>query len=212
MTTRMSMGKKTKAVIRVGDGRGFIVEAQQRRGRLVIPRRFVITAAHCLPHLPPCHAAAHWYEKTYKLLGRLDQAPTVYAECLFADPIADIAVLCTPENQEMASEADAYEELTNGATYRVGNPPRSKGGGWLLTLDARWARCVVKCSGDGLWIHDFAGGTQGGMSGSPILTHDRAAIGVVSVGSNARDYGEGHNPSLAHHLPGWLLRDLGLNP
>jgi hypothetical protein len=38
-----------QAVVRVGDGRGFIVGLDDT-GML---ERFVITAAHCLPHLPP---------------------------------------------------------------------------------------------------------------------------------------------------------------
>lgn len=39
-----------QAVIRVGDGRGFMVERQRQR--------FVLTAAHCLPRLPPAHPDA----------------------------------------------------------------------------------------------------------------------------------------------------------
>jgi hypothetical protein len=54
-----------RAIIRVGDGRGFVV--RDARGNY-----FVITAAHCLPHLPPAHAVAQYYERTYgRLLGRL---------------------------------------------------------------------------------------------------------------------------------------------
>jgi hypothetical protein len=38
----------TCAVLQVGGGRGFVVE--------VNGDRYVITAAHCLPFFPPCHA------------------------------------------------------------------------------------------------------------------------------------------------------------
>jgi putative ABC transport system substrate-binding protein len=63
------MDKATAAVIRVGDGRGFVVEGERER--------FVITAAHCLPHLPPCHPAAYEEELTYQaLLGPLGNSPT----------------------------------------------------------------------------------------------------------------------------------------
>jgi hypothetical protein len=53
------------AVVRVGHGRGFIVEAADCHiGRLVI------TAAHCLPRLPPAHPARSLKERTCKkLLG-----------------------------------------------------------------------------------------------------------------------------------------------
>src|SRR5215813_7310413 len=94
----------TNAIIRVGDGRGFVVEGEHDR--------FVITAAHCLPFFPPCHGASYLHERTYRaLLGPLAQAPRVWAECLFADPIADIAVLRSPDGQELSDEADAFEEL-----------------------------------------------------------------------------------------------------
>jgi hypothetical protein len=80
--------------VRVGDGHGFVVEGQY-------DRRFVLTAAHCLPHLPPPAGLLDLEETTYRaLLGPFkasDAACTVWAECLFADPFADIAVLGEPD-------------------------------------------------------------------------------------------------------------------
>ena len=35
----------------------------------------------------------------------------VWAECLFADPVADIAVLGVPDEQYLSSEAAAFEAL-----------------------------------------------------------------------------------------------------
>jgi quinol monooxygenase YgiN len=72
-------------------------QAHQQHSKLpraFVKHRVVVTAAHCLPKLPPAHAAAYWQERPYaNLLGRLDCGKTkVYAECLFADPVADIAV------------------------------------------------------------------------------------------------------------------------
>jgi hypothetical protein len=103
----MSVDIWTRAVLRVGDGRGFVVE---RRGYLGHPERIVITAAHCLPRLPPPyehllqlptpHPARYLEEETYpRILGPLGRKKlTVWAACLFADPIADIAVLGQPDN------------------------------------------------------------------------------------------------------------------
>jgi hypothetical protein len=52
----------TRAVIKVGDGRGFVVATDQGR--------FVITAAHCLPYFPPCMSFSGIEERTYtRLLG-----------------------------------------------------------------------------------------------------------------------------------------------
>jgi hypothetical protein len=37
----------TESLVRVGDGRGFVVE--ERPGLCLYPKRYIITAAHCLP-------------------------------------------------------------------------------------------------------------------------------------------------------------------
>jgi hypothetical protein len=71
--------------VRVGDGRGFVVE--ERRGLCLYPKRFVITAAHCLPldtlesgafldPVPPMFP---------DLLSKLDGNALVWAQCLFID-------------------------------------------------------------------------------------------------------------------------------
>ena len=54
-------------------------------------------------------------EQTYReLLAPLGKKPTVWATCLFVDPMADIAVLGKPDNQALSDEADAYDELVDG--------------------------------------------------------------------------------------------------
>ena len=91
-----------RSVITVGPngGRGFVVEGW--------PDRYVITAAHCLPALPPAHAMSYVSERTYgELLGPLGEKPTIMAECAFADPVSDIAVLSEPDGQ-VWDEAEAY--------------------------------------------------------------------------------------------------------
>jgi hypothetical protein len=97
------------AVVTVGDGRGFVIK--HRHDRLVV------TAAHCLPRFPPCHGASYLEERTYsELLAPLGDDLAVWAECLFADPIADIAVLGSPDDQELTEAAEAYEALVESAT------------------------------------------------------------------------------------------------
>src|SRR5262245_43442930 len=121
--------KTTRAVVRVGDGRGFIVEAGWRR--------VIITAAHCLPHFPPCLSDLD--ERTDdKLLGPLGGGTTVWAECLFADPIADIAVLGEPDNQELSDQWEKYEEFTAAAKpLRIADAPED-GDAFMLSLDQHW--------------------------------------------------------------------------
>jgi hypothetical protein len=188
--------KLAEMVLRVGDGRGFVVPLKSDR--------YIITAAHCLPKFPPRASISTTWERTYaNLLAPLGKRRSVWAECLFVDPVADIAVLGSPDTQELPDEAEAYDRLVEAMTpLQVSDIQGETSTAELLPLrEGERLRCVVKAIGRGpLWI--FEARTFGGMSGSPILAEDGSAIGVVA--------GTNQNPRLASHLPGWLLGDLGL--
>jgi hypothetical protein len=228
----------TNSVIRVGDGRGFVVE--DSRGF-----RYVITAAHCLPFFPPCHGFSDTHEGTYEnLLARLGEQPSVWCECVFVDPIADIAVLSAPDNQELAEQAEAYEALVEDdaiTPFTIAEPPSKpiaeqvasltgigvgeeeamrECGACLLSLEGEWFPCKVRHYPNGmLMIHDAAPGIMGGMSGSPIITEGGKAIGIVCIGSEVHPEDDGTerldrpteggpNPRLMGNLPGWFLKKL----
>lgn len=194
------------AVVRVGKGRGFVVGAGDKR--------LIITAAHCLPQFPPAASISYVAERTYPaLLGPLDGGKTkVWAECLFADPVGDIAVLGSPDDQELSNEAEAYNVLTErDPPLRVNDrqlPPKTKISAWLMGLDGDWGRCTVKSINATLWIEDALDGIHGGMSGSPILDDGGTAIGVVVAGHTGKSCTSGGpNPSLPGNLPEWFLRE-----
>jgi hypothetical protein len=108
-------------VLKVDDGHGFVVEYRRKlptlpknmrniwvAGKLTRPLSFltehvVVTAAHCLPHMPPADGAAFAEERTYtNLLGKLNcEECDVLTECLFVDPVADVAVLGAPDEEEL---------------------------------------------------------------------------------------------------------------
>jgi hypothetical protein len=171
--------------------------------------RIIVTAAHCLPHFPKAHPARHPEEHTYaRLLGPLGTEPTVWAECLFADPMADIAVLCTPDNQELSDEADAYEALVDAArplaiadapAQDVNDLTPGKGEARVLSLDGRWLDGRVERRGG--WLVFFPKNyIKSGMSGSPIIDRAGKAIGVVSV--------DIFSPALIDALSTGLLRSI----
>ena len=126
------------AVLRVGEGRGFLVKRHHDC--------IVITAAHCLPDLPPPHPCAYLEELTYRrLLGPLGTEPTVWAHILFVDPVADIAVLGAPDGQVLSEQADTYEALMASAhPLAVAEAPiqrdhkAAEGEARVLSLDGRW--------------------------------------------------------------------------
>ena len=187
----------SNAILRVGKGRGFVVNCCNYLRR---PEPVVITAAHCLPRkLPPPHPMRYAEEATYpRLLGPLDGKRTAWAACLFVDPVADIAVLGKPDS--FPEEADAYDELVEGLTplavadapkqgvelltlsggHQIKSPTSGEGPAFVLSLDGRWCEGQVERHSGWLAFKPEKLFVSG-MSGSPILDANGAAIGVVSI-------------------------------
>jgi hypothetical protein len=197
-----------RCVVQVSDGRGFVVEGDSER--------YVITAAHCLPTIPPAMSFSFTEERTYQaLLCVLGAKPTVWAECVFVDPVADIAVLAKPDDQAYPDQADRYEELVNAAMPIEIRPCQEEEQVWTFALDGtHWFSSRLRGLRS-LWLTEATERFRGGMSGSPILGNDGKAIGVfVTSDSDADDQGHlegGPQPGLAACLPGWLLDDLAAN-
>jgi hypothetical protein len=182
-------------VIRVGEGRGFVIDARCR-GELV-----VVTCAHCLPDLPPSMAMLD--ERTYAaLLGSIDGANRIAAECLFVDPVANIAVLGHPDNRAYPTQSASFGTFLAGRTpFRV--TPVSDGleaAVLLLSLDGEWLPALVNSVGQSLFLSDCE--VSSAMAGSPILING-AAVGAVGHTSDMPV------SRLVDSLPGWLLRQLG---
>jgi hypothetical protein len=200
------MADAAEGIIQVSKGgRGFVVAGKRER--------FVITAGHLLPKLPPFHGASPSSERNFaKLLGPLGGRCDVGAACLFANPIADLGVLGSPDSQELSEPADAYKALVESVTplvivdlplkrERIKVKAALEGKARLLSLDGRWFRCTLWASSRALWIKDAAEPIVGGMSGSPILNDDGAAVGIICVAT-------GPNPLIARQLPRWLLDEI----
>ncbi len=195
-----------RSVLAVGPagGRGFVVEIDDKL--------HVITAAHCLPRLPS-PGPPDTSELTFlDFLGPLGGALTVAAECLFVDPVSDLAVFGSPDNRALFHEANAYDALLESATtLPVGDMQESEEASraFLLSPGGSWMKCEVKHFGGGLWVSGCTRAIVGGMSGSPILRPDGAVVGVISCssGQDGEIYTEGGpNPYLLQDLPGRLMR------
>jgi hypothetical protein len=204
-----------KAVVKVGSGgRGFVVKLNDRR--------YVITAAHCLPRSRwPYPILAHCSSDAFlpKMIGALDaKSCSISAEFCVVSLTDDLAVLGEPDNQAFGEAADQYEVFTQTAALTIGKPPTvAPAWEWndvpaepafVLSLDReRWIPCTVRnIAGRHLTL---AGAKiDGGMSGSPILNASGQAIGLISTG-NGLAHGDNCHPSLRDCLPPWLLRKVG---
>jgi hypothetical protein len=194
-------GNLQDAIVKVGDGRGFVVEHDGDR--------LVITAAHCLPFIPPCMSFSNLEKLTYQeLIGPLDGKSTVWAQCLFADPIADIAVLGAPDGLELWEKFNAYQTLLGRAAALPMGAADNQPAAWLMSLDNSWHGCTAHHRGGALWLASATAGIVSGMSGSPIVGGTgQFAIGVVVCSGGVLDEPHtsgGPNPYLTRHLPAWL--------
>jgi hypothetical protein len=221
-TAPVGLADLTGSVVKVGGGRGFVV-ADGDRNIAEGGKSYVVTAAHCLPSVPPPHLARYLEEATYpRLVGPLGAKPSVTAACVFVDTMADIAVLGPPDNQELSDEHTQYEAfLSLLPPFDIAAPPprgrlrvpafdaddppawRRLGEvsfpGRVLSLDGQWIDCNVRRLGGAFGIEPGKL-VKSGMSGSPLISATGAALGVISTSNWAA--------VLADSLPGWLLRAL----
>jgi len=193
-----------KAVVRVGDGRGFVVAGIEER-------RYVITAARCLPRLPTPRVFREVEEGTLpQIIGTLGSEPMVWAQLCFVDPMSDVAVLCEPD--ALPDELERYEVFTGAVEpVPIGAPPETlpshlwtaetETSAYVLSLNGRWQPVTVQYGGRFVVVQKGSGKIKGGRSGSPIINNSSEAIGIISTGEK--------NPSVMDCLPRWLLGKLG---
>jgi hypothetical protein len=197
----------TAGVVQVGNGRGFVIDAADSR--------YIVTAAHCLPRLryPFPHLANSIQELTFpRIIGPLGSKcskHSIWGELHVLSLTDDIAAFAGPDNQALCDEADEYEQFTEVAISVGAAPPARPpyewdavpgAPAWVLSLDLQWLPCTVHSNGRFLVSADAR--IESGMSGSPILNVDGAAIGLISTG-DGQEFGNRH-PSLAGCLPPWL--------
>lgn len=215
-TSHCSLLPEADSVITVDKGRGFIIEHRALfdfgGGFRRLRRKLVITASHCLPHAPkmPCYS---YQEATYaNLLAPLGEQPSVWAECLFFDPVSDLAILGEPDNQELGEENEAFARLVDGhKPFTIAAP--ETGEGYMLALDGvSWQPTPLKVHVN-IWGTGLStGATLAGQSGSPIVDSAGRAVAVVSVGTEVLNGGNrtpinsGPQPILKLQLPSWVLK------
>ncbi len=142
-------------------------------------------------------------------MGPLGQNPTVWAECLFVDPVGDIAVLGSVDSQEFYGQHGLYNDFIDDVeTLELSDiQPRFVVSAKLLSLKNEWFACNVQHTSGPLWIADAKAEIVGGMSGSPIIDDGAKAIGVLCCSGSINgelSVSGGPNPRLAYNLPRWI--------
>ncbi len=193
------------AVVKVGFGRGFVMEAVHPHWT-----RVVVTAARCLPERPTSVRLMHDADYLYPdLLGALQEPlPTVPALCVFMDPVADIAVLVGPKTPGVVfNQANAYDALIKPLPpLLMSTETESLTSVKVLTLGDQWIDAQITSRALGGLVLDLPQRIHGGMLGSPIVDADGRVVAVVS--SNDHDpcaVHPGLQPCLARALPVWLV-------
>lgn len=209
------------SVIRVGGGRGFVVEHrtlfEPGSGFHRVRRKVIVTASHRLPHAPKVLSAWDYKLATYeRLLAPLGEGLSVWAECLFFDPVADVAVLGEPDSQVLGDEWDDYHALVaDRRPFSLAAP--STGNGYILAPNGTvWTPTPLRVFEWMLGRSLSSGPTIAGQSGSPILDGKGRAVALVSVGAEILNNGvktpheSGPQPILKNALPPWLLTTMKL--
>jgi hypothetical protein len=196
-----ALARIARGIVRVKDGRGFVVAHKGRR--------LIVTAAHCLPgRQPSAKSVLTAGEHTYRaIVGPLGRGRRVAAQCLFLEPISDVAVLGSPDPKTSPQAAKSYAaRVARLAALRIADAPRTTEA-WIRDAEGRWRPCIARRRGEGWWISEADTDIATGMSGSPIVTARGAAIGILcaSSGTEQTDVAGGPNPSLVRALPGWLV-------
>jgi hypothetical protein len=203
---------RSSAVVRVGDsGRGVIVAGEFDQ------RRYIVTAAHCLPRSRYPRPMAMGTSGLRKFVGALAAKRTVSVDVTVLNLIEDVAVLGSLDDQQCWELAEEYEQFTLPCMVAGDAPARVEpwnwhrvpgANGWVLSLDMVWTPCTIHRNDRFLTVSGAK--IEPGMSGSPILNARGEVIGIISMsGENLdEDYGNNWHPSLADCLPPWLWRKL----
>lgn len=197
----------TKHVVKVGDGRGFVVDGP----KTIEHQRYVITAAHCLPVVPPANRESDTVHRMHFVLGTLGGKNKIFTECFFFDHISDVAVLGRPTDEaNFPAElgAYAYDNLVNSIPPAPIGELTDEDEVFVLQLNGQWTSGQGEPGvWSGLYLTEVSEGIHGGMSGSPIMNRGGEAVGVLTSSGGGMEgiHTEGNCASLARSLPVWFF-------
>ena len=195
----------------------FLIGPKGRRGQCVlIEGGLIITASHCLHFSSKGDMTC---EDLFMLLALGDyflnavcgDKGKLLVETLSFDPVSDVAVLGSPDNQSLPEDADAFDEFCERVQpvklLRHIPKPRAEFRVWIRTHTNTWVAGQATYSCGRGFAYDTKIEIPYGTSGGPIVNDNGELVGVVSHGVTTRYKGlyKSAAPLLPLALPVWIL-------
>ena len=171
-----------------------VVQLLKLGGRgVLVPGGYILTAAHCVDwdHSGGMVLGEYYHEKVKTADGQ-----TLVLSVLAVEPVADIAVLGEPDNQEFYDEAEAFEQFTKLTRpvplfrdkmkpfdrHRQPSPGAYSVSVRVLNQDRSWLKATAQVTShdDPTVCLDADQFIDGGASGGPIVTADGKLVAIVS--------------------------------
>ena len=162
---------------------------------------YVLTACHALPYTPDNEAPLP------QILSRPGKRPQVGASVLFADQVADVALLGSPSSNQFSRDeydnlASTAVEITIGSDLHQGSvamPTRLETDLWLNYDNGKSVRRRINLTGPNHSVMTM------GLSGSPMFDVHSRLVGVYIGRASDRAFAA----PVSEVLPTWFMRAMG---
>jgi hypothetical protein len=177
---------------------------------VLIEGGLLLTAAHCTDFDCKGRMALGYYSLHKLSSGNRNLKAVILA----VEPVSDIAVLGSPDEQALPDEAAALEEFSYQVVpVRLQRTPPKTGVAfpiWIRTHKRAWVRGVGRYFGSRTFCYETRTKIDCGTSGGPILNNAGKLLGVVSHGVEkpCRGVYQAAAPLACMALPAWVLRQL----
>jgi S1-C subfamily serine protease len=191
-------------------GATFKIQTRERgSGQCVLVKGgFIITAAHCVDWDCSGNMAMGEFYLSKIKTGSGDLTASTFA----VEPISDIAVLGSPDNQTFCHESATFDEFCEGVApvklLRRIPKPFKPFPVWIRTHIKTWVDgTATYFGGCATFAYKTDCEIQCGTSGGPIVNHAGELVGVVSHATNTCFQGKYTAAAglLSLALPAWII-------